>query len=373
MTFRIQFMKKLKPLILALSVAMPIAAVAVAPDRPVPAVSAKPLLTSLSPAQRGAAIGQFVRKWGPYVENAYGLDVATWSTRLVHEFVKADAANIQRALARNTFEGAMAELTGAGLRLSDEQAITQMAKATLSGSAQDPMLTAAAFNATADLVFTPVTPCRIVDTRVSLGPIPSGGTRDFAAWGQPNYGAWGGTSSSDCGMLNDHPVAVMLNVVSVRSVAAGYATVYSGDLGAVPAASSINYDTGAIENSIVVTKIGAVYPDFKIYTYQASNYVVDIVGYFAPPHATALECTDVASGVINIAAGARGTGTMPFCDTAAGYTAVFGGIAATGNSDNQTLNALDTDPTGFFYSMTNNSGATKSFMTHTRCCRVPGR
>jgi hypothetical protein len=67
----------------------------------------------------------------------------------------------------------------------------------------------------------------------------------------------------------------------------------------------------------------------------------------------------------------RASGLTPAC--AVGYTPVFGGIAATGTSDNQILNALDTDVTSFFYSMTNTSGATKSYVSHTRCCRVPGR
>ena len=34
-----------------------------------------------------------------------------------------------------------------------------------------------------DLVFTPLTPCRIVDTRVAGGTIPALATRGFKAWG----------------------------------------------------------------------------------------------------------------------------------------------------------------------------------------------
>lgn len=359
-------MNELSRLAVAFLAILPFASVSAAPDRGPPPAS---LATSLSPQQRGAAIGQFVRKWGPYVENVYGLDVGTWSERLVHQFVRADARNLQRALARTTLEGAMAELDGTGHRLNDEQVITSLAKSSLP-SLVGPQVSPVPANFTTDLVFTPVIPCRLGDTRYSAGPIAANSTGQFAAWGRPDFTAFGG-SYTDCGMLNDHPAAVMLNVTAVSPAAAGYATVYAGDLPSPPLASSINYVAGDVVNGIVVTRVANIYPDFKIFTYAASNYVVDIVGYFAAPHATPLDCTDVASSTITISAGQRGFGPTPACS--AGYTPVFGGIAATGTSDNQTLNALDTDANTFFYSMTNTSANSKTFVAHTRCCRVPGR
>ena len=40
------------------------------------ASSGERLTMTLSPQQRGAAIGRFVRRWGPYVQQVYGSDAA---------------------------------------------------------------------------------------------------------------------------------------------------------------------------------------------------------------------------------------------------------------------------------------------------------
>ena len=81
----------------------------------------------VSPAERGQLTRQFVNKWGNYVQRVYNVPVGTWSQRMVSNFVSADATNFRNALKRDTFEGAMAELTGTGHRLSDEAVITKLA------------------------------------------------------------------------------------------------------------------------------------------------------------------------------------------------------------------------------------------------------
>ena len=54
----------------------------------------------------------------------------------------------------------------------------------------------------ADLIYTPVAPCRIIDTRVSGagGPIPGNGTRDFVVVGATGFASQGGNPAG-CGSI----------------------------------------------------------------------------------------------------------------------------------------------------------------------------
>ena len=65
----------------------------------------------------------------------------------------------------------------------------------------------------ADLVFTPLTPCRIIDTRVVGGPIVPGLPRDFVVGGTQGFEAQGGHAGG-CG-IPDAATAAMLNFIAV--------------------------------------------------------------------------------------------------------------------------------------------------------------
>ncbi|MBF6023246.1 hypothetical protein [Lysobacter niastensis] len=342
------------------------------------AVAANPALrvsiTPASPAERGALIHQFVTKWGSYVEQIYGLDAGVWSQRLVPQFAHGDSANLRRAVRRDTFEGAMAELSGRGQQLTDDAAITMLAKAsmvplTVQTSNVMPM---ALGDAEGDLVYTPLQPCRIADTRnVAAGPIAANASRNFVAWGMQSYAAQGG-SPTDCGLATASPAAVVVNLTTVTPQGAGYATVYPyGE--SRPNASSLNYKTGDIVGNSMIAKLAAGTPsfDFTLYSYAQADYVVDIVGYFDAPKATPLECTDI-SQVVNIAAGERGYAALT-CPT--GYTATGGGVRSPDNA-NQVLQASgpnQPDGNEWFSSVLNSGASAKDFTFSARCCRVPGR
>ncbi|MEP7098083.1 MAG: hypothetical protein ABI748_10510, partial [Dokdonella sp.] len=180
----------------------------------------------LSPQQRGEAIGTFVRRWGPYAQQTYGVDVRTWSSRLVGQFAQGDATNIQRSLTRTTFEGAMSELAGVGQRMTDVQVIDKFASPS---GVRVGNTTDVTFIPPSDLVFTPIDPCRIADTRNAGGQIPANTNRGFDAHGLTSYASFGG-SSTNCSLQYESPKAVVLNVTAVLPATAGYATVYSGSL-----------------------------------------------------------------------------------------------------------------------------------------------
>jgi hypothetical protein len=322
------------------------------------ASSGERLTMTLSPQQRGAAIGRFVRRWGPYVQQVYGSDVHVWAQRMVSYFAKGDALNIQRSLQRSTFDGAMAELNGTGKAITDDKVITRLATSR--------SLSAMALGSpNGDLVFTPITPCRIADTRLVGGPIAADGVRGFFAWGFPSYASWGG-SDSDCGMLDEHPASVILNVTAVAPAGAGYATVFSGAVAdaSKPHAASINYAAGAIVNNSVVVSINpALAVDYKIYSRVSSNYVVDIVGFYAAPHATALDCVETSANTVTVPSG--GTYGILAPDCAAGYVRTATNCHAPsmqlGDSGDGACSVRNTTP------------ADGQLSASATCCRVPGR
>ena len=220
---------------------------------------------------------------------------------------------------------------------------------------------------TRDLVYTPVTPCRIADTRnVAAGAIAANSTRQFVAFGISNFTAQGG-SGTNCGINPLQATAVMIVATAVTPSAAGFATFYSYGT-TQPIATSMQFAAGAI----VVNTLAVQAPnplssfDMTVYTSAQSHFVIDIVGYFAPPLATALQCVETANTTNpNIPAGGTGNVVAPACPT--GYTQT-----ATNCESSDFL-----VPFVFFKAGTcsarNNSASPQEIRASRTCCRVPGR
>lgn len=313
----------------------------------------------LSAKQRGDLTRQLVLKWGTYVQRVHGVPVKTWANRMVPNLIAADSSNFRAALQRDTFEGAMSELAGTGHRLNDEGVITKLA---FENGANTKVLGALGN----DLVYTPVAPCRILDTRnVAAGAIAANTTRNFVAFGVSSFASQGG-SATNCGVNPLAATAVAVNLTAVTPSGAGYATAYPFGT-TQPVAASINYAAGAIVNNalIIQTPNPIASFDFTLYTFAQSHYVGDIVGYFAPPVATALQCVDTADTVTSVAAGATANSVAPAC--AAGYTQT-----AT-NCESSTWQMPFVFFSGGTCSAQNNSASAASLRSSRTCCRVPGR
>ena len=131
-----------------------------------------------------------------------------------------------------------------------------------------------------DLVYTPLTPCRIVDTRVAGGTIPALATRGFKAWGT-SFAAQGG-SATNCGIPQNTNVAALdLNVVVVGTGADGYITLFPFGV-AQPTASTLNYLAGAVLANGAAVKVSQASPslanDWNVYTSAATHFVADVTG-----------------------------------------------------------------------------------------------
>ena len=218
-----------------------------------------------------------------------------------------------------------------------------------------------------DLVYTPVTPCRIADTRnVAAGAIAANSTRQFVAFGVSNFTSQGG-SATNCGTNPLTATAVMIVATAITPSAAGYATLYPFGT-SQPTATSMQFAAGAI----VVNTLAVQVPnplssfDMTVFTSAQSHFVFDIVGYFAPPLATALQCVETANTTVTgIPAGGTGNVVAPACPT--GYTQT-----ATNCESSDWL-----VPFVFFKGGTcsarNNSASAQDIRASRTCCRVPGR
>jgi hypothetical protein len=142
----------------------------------------------------------------------------------------------------------------------------------------------------AQLVYTPVAPCRILDTRVAGGRMEPGTTRDFLVTGT-GLGAQGGTPAG-CNVPRGPATVAMLNFVAVNPAGAGNlrAWPYRTPPTEPPLASVLNYALVSglnIANGIAVpicdpSEPGQTCP-FELRARAdagTTDLVVDVLGYF---------------------------------------------------------------------------------------------
>ncbi|GAB2500153.1 hypothetical protein [Arenimonas alkanexedens] len=229
----------------------------------------------------------------------------------------------------------------------------------------------------ADLVFVPVTPCRLFDTRVYpifggqtyAWPIPPNSLRRFEVTSVSSYASQGG-ADNDCGVGNQGEfAAAVINITAVNPAADGYLTAFPANEG-IPLASSLNYSAGDIVGNEVIVKLNQDIPlELSVFSYAQSDVVGDIVGYFRAPQATPLQCVDKASAAANIAPGAWLGISSGACD--AGYSLVSG--SCNGAFGDGRLITTRTRATDHFCTYRNLGTVSMQAFAYARCCRVPGR
>jgi hypothetical protein len=135
-----------------------------------------------------------------------------------------------------------------------------------------------------DLMYTPVTPCRIVDTRNSGGIINAATQRDFHVFGSGGtISAQGGTSAG-CPSPLGEPLGAHINLVAVAPTGKGNLQAFP--VGAGPGAGLIvNYnaiDTN-LANAGTVKSISGGGPDITVTSRVSSVHaVIDVLGYYYP-------------------------------------------------------------------------------------------
>lgn len=229
-----------------------------------------------------------------------------------------------------------------------------------------------------DLVFTPVAPCRIMDTRNpgSLsGILAAGSTRVFLGGVLSSYAIQGG-SATTCNVLEGIDLAaVQLNFTVVNPSTGGYITAFPADAAAPPLAATMNFNAGDIKGNNANLKLNQTPGQFqfKVFTSSQTHLVADVVGYYARPKATALECytTDQAgaTGAINEARDGRFWGfaiANPCLNGFVNYGASCGTSSLLVN-----LSSVEGAQVNSVC-VANHSTNTETVTATQRCCRVPG-
>lgn len=140
-----------------------------------------------------------------------------------------------------------------------------------------------------ELVFVPLAPCRIIDTRQGGGaPLAAGETRDFQVAGITEFPPQGGNMGG-CGVppgsAEAAAPAVVINFVAANPAGPGHLTAWAWGQ-PPPNASVINYASVAglnIANGVVMPIAGTnlVPADLHIQASSAATHVVaDVTGYF---------------------------------------------------------------------------------------------
>jgi len=185
----------------------------------------------------------------------------------------------------------VAALAGGSWAWAADKAPTQRPSTTHLAAAAAP---AAALDTAVESKYTPITPCRIVDTRRGGGGrLPAGATRAYHATGTTGFAPQGGLSGG-CGIPTG-ATAVAAAVVAVNPAGGGYLKVYPSNQ-AAPLASFLNYNTpGATVSSggtLTLCTAACTTADLKVSAnIHATDLVIDIQGYYNKP-LTALINTD---------------------------------------------------------------------------------
>lgn len=318
-------------------------------------------------SMRRELAGDIVRRWAADAQRLGGADAAQWEARMRPVLEKTDIANLERAASAATFEQMSAALVGRLPEPRPGPATDARGKM----QAQGDVGTEALGSIDRDLVYTPLSPCRLVDTRIVGGPIAAGGTRSYRAFTATDFASQGG-ASSNCN-IPANVSALTVKIASVLPAASGFFTAYPFNE-PLPLASSLNYVQGLILSNEAHIRLcrPACTNEFNVYSFAQSDVTIDVTGYYAEPTATALDCTVATqNGNLDLLGGLQ-TRSL---DCPVGYTATGGGCGgvlgvAISNSEPKIAGGV---PVGWQCDLVGSLLSGLSYRLNAVCCRVPGR
>ncbi|HVE50492.1 MAG TPA: hypothetical protein VNG69_12865 [Casimicrobiaceae bacterium] len=232
---------------------------------------------------------------------------------------------------------------------------------------------------TDDLTYTPITPCRYIDTRDVGGKI--NGTRGFDLDTNAYTTAAGKCVSAPLTTFGSTLFALAVNMaIFDTSVAPGVATIVP--TGAPTNTALVNwYQAGpsvqASNAAIVTIDQGLAANEIDVVTSSSVHVIVDVFGGFRANEATALDCVSTFSEETGIANNAAFNFNIAVCP--AGYAMTGAGCRTPGLTDairwsiNGLFQTVAGGAIGAFCAGQNVSGGPVSIQGTRQCCRVPGR
>jgi len=153
------------------------------------------------------------------------------------------------------------------------------------------------FKLTLPLQFVPVTPCRLVDTRQTGGPIQGGTARNFAI---PLLGNCHIPASAE---------AYSLNVTVVPQGPLGYLTIWPAGHDQ-PMVSTMNSPDGRVKANAAIVAAGES-ATVSVFVTDTTNVILDIDGYFAAQGAQTYQFYPVTECRLVDTRGGHNSGTLP--------------------------------------------------------------
>lgn len=317
---------------------------------------------------RGELVHRIVMKWGNHVQEAHRADVRHWAMGMVPTFNRVSIDTLSKASQAKTFDAMNNVLLGDAVAPDFPNLAVAVGKGAL------PLPEKALGDMATDLVYVPVTPCRVIDTRVAGGVISANSTRNFDITDVADFAFQGG-ASSDCGIgAAGAFAAAVINFTVVSPSAAGYITAFPY-LASQPLAATVNYSAGDIRGNLAIVRLdqGASAPEMSVYSFAQTHLVADVTGYFINPQATSLNCTNTTVQSFTIAASSVNFFNNPNCP--AGYTAVtpYCWTAASGVYGQGSGYNANAPGNATFCSWQNTTAISQTVFGGNVCCRVPGR
>ena len=130
------------------------------------------------------------------------------------------------------------------------------------------------------LQFVPITPCRLVDTRSSGGPVQGGTYRTFDLTALAQANGCADLSSAAVYSLN-------VTLVPQNHAPVSYLTIWPAGL-AQPVTSTMNSSDGRVKANAAIVPAG-VDADVNVYVTNTTDLVLDIDGYFTAPTQSTLK------------------------------------------------------------------------------------
>ena len=250
------------------------------------------------------------------------------------------------------------------------------------------LLACSAFNAFAqlgstssDLVFNPITPCRIVDTRSAGGVITSSTYRSFKSWGA-SFTSQGG-SPTDCGIPQSTNVAaIAVNLLVVSPVGGGWIAAWPNGLPR-PLVSNLNFTIGAVLANSAILKVDQTSANgyWNLYTTTTTDFVADVTGYYTKPVSVgSFEC-ETQRGAVLVPANGSYFAEKICNDPNTPPVPVPPFVMTGGGCDHEvsapSLIISKSSPSfyndGWSCRWQNTTAGDITAFVYARCCRIPGR
>jgi hypothetical protein len=221
-----------------------------------------------------------------------------------------------------------------------------------------------------ETIYTPVVPCRIIDTRLAGGALAAGAQRNFYVAGTSGFAAQGGNPAG-CEVPLGPAKAAVINFVAVNPGGAGNLRAWAYG-GATPTASILNYSSGLnLANGLVIPLCNTLVTNCapSDITVQAdvsgTHLVADVVGFFHPEYRSYTVLDSATSGGSPVPATCANTGGVQVSVVAArSGTIVLRGLA---NMEFLHINGLDDELRAFIGTTATDCPAASAVVS-----RVPG-